>query len=160
MTIKAVSVLRPDPTVPASASVTGTITFTQESDDGPTKIKIILGGLAPGRHGFHIHEFGDNTVGCTSAGAHFNPFNKRHGAPNDVERHVGDLGNVEVPTNGTVDTEITDTHVKLTGPYSVIGRTIVVHSGVDDLGKGGTDLSLTTGDAGPRIACGVIGITK
>ncbi|RGB31745.1 superoxide dismutase [Rhizophagus diaphanus] len=154
MTIKAVAVFTPDN---PSIKVGGTITFIQESENGPTEIDIKIEGLAPGEHGFHVHEFGDNTNGCTSAGPHFNPFGKNHGAPKDDDRHVGDLGNVTAGPDGKVATKITDDQIKLSGPNSVIGRTIVIHADVDDLGKGGHELSLKTGNAGDRLACGVIG---
>ncbi|KAK2160390.1 hypothetical protein LSH36_134g02011 [Paralvinella palmiformis] len=117
-------------------------------------------GLEPGKHGFHVHEFGDNTNGCTSAGGHFNPYGKEHGAPDDENRHAGDLGNVIAGDDGKAVINITDSLVKLTGPNSVIGRTLVVHVGVDDLGRGGDEESKKTGNAGGRHACGVIGITK
>jgi len=123
-------------------------------------IKGEISGLAPGDHGFHVHEFGDNTNGCTSAGPHFNPFGKTHGAPTDEERHVGDLGNVTAGADGVAAVNITDKLLNLAGLNSIIGRTMVVHEGVDDLGRGGVELSKTTGNAGGRLACGVIGITK
>ena len=69
----------------------------------------------------YISEFGDNTNGCTSAGPHFNPNNKKHGGPQDENRHVGDLGNVIADKDGIVKTTITDGHIKLTGPNSIIG---------------------------------------
>ncbi|KAJ3317801.1 Superoxide dismutase [Cu-Zn], partial [Gonapodya sp. JEL0774] len=147
--LQAVCVLRGDSTV------TGTVTIEQEGS-GPSTISFDLKGLTPGAHGFHVHEFGDNTNGCTSAGGHYNPHGKTHGAPEDVNRHVGDLGNVVAGADGTVKASITDSHVSLHGAHSVIGRTIVVHAGVDDLGKGGHQDSLTTGNAGGRSACGVI----
>lgn len=117
-------------------------------------------GLGKGQHGFHVHEFGDNTNGCISAGAHFNPLNHEHGAPSDSNRHVGDLGNVVAGDNGVAKINISDKLISLEGEYSIIGRTVVVHADPDDLGKGGHELSKTTGNAGARLACGVIGITK
>jgi len=140
--------------------VKGVIHFTQEKVDGPVTLKGEITGLAPGEHGFHVHEFGDNTNGCTSAGAHFNPFSKTHGAPTDEERHVGDLGNLTAGADGKAQVNITDKLITLMGPNSIIGRTMVVHEGVDDLGRGGHEFSKTTGNAGGRLACGVIGITK
>ncbi|CAG8437978.1 16809_t:CDS:2 [Acaulospora morrowiae] len=104
-----------------------------------------------------ISEFGDTTNGCTSAGGHFNPFNKQHGAPNDENRHVGDLGNVIASAGGVVKTHIIDKKITLSGPNSVVGRSVIVHADIDDLGKGGHEFSLTTGNAGARLACGIIG---
>ena len=91
-----------------------------------------------------------------SAGPHYNPFGKNHGAPEDEERHVGDLGNIEAGADGVSEGTIVDRLIKLSGEYSVIGRSVMVHADVDDLGKGGHELSLTTGNAGARIACGEI----
>lgn len=151
--VKAVAVLRGD------ASVSGTVTFEQESESSPTTISYnITGNDASAKRGMHVHQFGDNTNGCTSAGPHFNPFSKTHGAPTDSERHVGDLGNFQTDGQGNAEGTITDEQVKLIGPESVLGRTVVVHAGTDDLGKGGHELSKTTGNAGARPACGVIGI--
>lgn len=139
--------------------VTGVINFTQEGPGAPVKLSGKITGLAEGQHGFHVHEFGDNSNGCVSAGPHFNPSGKTHGAPQDEERHAGDLGNVTA-TAETCDVNITDCKITLTGPESIIGRTMVIHADVDDLGKGGHELSKTTGNAGARLACGVIGIAK
>jgi Cu-Zn family superoxide dismutase len=83
---------------------------------------------------------------------------KTHGAPTDAERMVGDLGNIEADEAGVCNVEISDTLVKLLGPHSVIGRSLVICAGADDTGRGGQDNSLTTGNAGPRIAYGVIGL--
>lgn len=154
MVLVAVCVLRGD------GQTAGVIRFSQEKADGPVVVKGEITGLKPGKHGFHVHEFGDNTNGCTSAGAHFNPFGKTHGAPEDAERHVGDLGNVEAEESGVAKIDITDKLLNLTGPNSIIGRTVVVHELVDDLGRGGHEFSKTTGNAGGRLACGVIGICK
>lgn len=90
------------------------------------KIHAEFEGLKPGKHGFHVHEFGDQTDGCTSAGAHFNPLEKNHGAPDAAERHVGDLGNVEADASGKAILDITDKMISLTGEHSVIGRCMVV----------------------------------
>ncbi|CAG8730808.1 1160_t:CDS:2 [Dentiscutata erythropus] len=149
---KAIAVLRPDK---PDGSVNGTIVFTQEGDK--VTVDIDIKGLPDGEHGFHIHEFGDNTNGCTSAGPHYNPFNKTHGSKDDEIRHVGDLGNVKA-VNCAVKEQITDCKITLEGEHTIVGRTVVVHEGKDDLGKGGHELSLTTGNAGGRLACGVIGI--
>lgn len=83
---------------------------------------------------------------------------KKHGAPEDEERHVGDLGNIEAGSDGVARISITDKVIALSGDFNVLGRAVVVHSGEDDLGKGGQSDSLTTGHAGSRVACGVIGV--
>lgn len=116
-------------------------------------------GLTPGPHGFHLHEFGDTTNGCISTGAHFNPNNMTHGAPEDEIRHAGDLGNIVANADGVAEATIVDNQIPLTGPNAVIGRAFVVHELEDDLGKGGHELSLSTGNAGGRLACGVVGLT-
>lgn len=72
---------------------------------------------------------------------------------------VGDLGNIEADETGKAVVNITDQVAKLTGPQSVIGRSIVLHALQDDEGRGGYEQSLTTGNTGPRIGAGVIGIS-
>ncbi|KAK4286407.1 hypothetical protein QN277_002967 [Acacia crassicarpa] len=149
---KAVAVLK------GSSAVEGVVTLTQE-DDGPTTVNVRVTGLTPGPHGFHLHEYGDTTNGCISTGAHFNPNNMTHGAPKDEVRHAGDLGNIVANANGIAEATITDNQIPLSGPNSVVGRAFVVHELEDDLGKGGHELSLSTGNAGGRLACGVVGMT-
>lgn len=152
--VKAVAVLRGDSTVK------GTVSFEQSSASEPTTITYhIEGNDANALRGFHIHQFGDNTNGCTSAGPHFNPFGNTHGAPEDEVRHVGDLGNVQTDASGVASGSKTDKLVTLFGENSILGRTVVVHGGQDDLGKGGHEDSLKTGNAGGRPACGVIGFS-
>ncbi|TVU06214.1 hypothetical protein EJB05_49415, partial [Eragrostis curvula] len=126
---------------------------------GPTTVNVCVTGLAPGLHGFHLHEFGDTTNGCISTGPHFNPNNMTHGAPEDEVRHAGDLGNIVANAEGVAEATIVDKQIPLSGPNSVVGRAFVVHELEDDLGKGGHELSLSTGNAGGRLACGVVGLT-
>jgi len=136
-----------------SDSVKGRIVLMQEAN-GPTLLRGQIVGLSPGKHGLHIHEFGDLSNGCESAGGHYNPDDVDHG---DLEQgHVGDLGNITADDTGFADFLITATRVDLTGDRSVVGRSIVVHSQADDLGQGGDSESLKTGNAGERLACGVI----
>jgi len=140
-------------------TVSGVVNFTQEGT-GVVTIEGELKGLKQGLHGFHVHEFGDNTNGCVSAGGHFNPHGKQHGGPQDENRHAGDLGNVTADEHGVAKFTLHDKLISLHGATSVIGRTMVIHADTDDLGKGGHEDSLTTGHAGARLACGVIGLAK
>lgn len=106
-------------------------------------------------HGFHIHEYGDcSAVDGTSAGGHFNPHDAQHGGPTDNERHVGDLGNIEVDQNGFAQYDRIDTVISFEGQNNIIGRGIIIHAGEDDFE------SQPTGAAGSRLACGVIGIAN
>mmetsp|Transcript_5519 Transcript_5519/g.5477 ORF Transcript_5519/g.5477 Transcript_5519/m.5477 type:complete len:155 (+) Transcript_5519:529-993(+) len=153
--VKAVAVLRGD------SKVNGVVNFEQASESDPTTITWeIKGNDANASRGFHVHTFGDNTNGCTSAGPHFNPFSKEHGAPEDDNRHVGDLGNVTTDASGIAKGSKQDLLVKLIGQNSILGRTVVIHAGTDDLGNGGNAESKKTGNAGARPACGVIGISE
>lgn len=137
--------------------VTGTIDFKQMKD-GETSVTGTVKGLAEGEHGFHVHKFGNILKGdCTSAGGHYNPYGLTHGAPTDKVRHAGDLGNILAVADQDTDVNIKDAQIPLTGENSIIGRAIVVHYTADDLGKGGNTGSLAHGNAGPRMACGVIG---
>lgn len=104
-------------------------------------------------HGFHVHEFGDlqNLQNGSSAGGHFAPFGHAHGAAADSDRHVGDLGNIEADASGTATIDKRDTHLSFLGTSSILGRSVVVHAGEDTFGQ-------PSGDAGDRVAIGVIGI--
>ncbi|THH23169.1 hypothetical protein EUX98_g8008 [Antrodiella citrinella] len=149
---KAVAVLK------GASNATGTVTFTQANLGDPVSISLDLKGLDPSaKRGFHVHVSGDLSGGCVSAGSHFNPFAKNHGAPGDVERHVGDLGNILSDENGNVKLTFEDRLISLNGLLSIVGRSVVLHAGADDLGQGGNEESLKTGNAGGRAACGVIG---
>lgn len=154
--INAICVLNPD----GDSKAKGIVHFNQSSFDSPTKITGKFSNLKKNaKHGFHVHEFGDLTKGCTTAGAHYNPTWKSHGGPDSEERHYGDLGNIESDDNGEAKYEREDKYISLMGRYSVVGRALVVHENEDDFGLGGFEDSKTTGHAGPRIACGVIGLT-
>lgn len=141
-------------------NINGTIIFKENFKNRNVDITINLSGLAPGLHGFHIHEYGDLREGCDSLCGHYNPTNKKHGGPNDKERHVGDLGNIKANSNGICKMKFSDKIIKLRGKYSIIGRSIVIHEDEDDLGKGGHSDSLKTGHAGKRIACSIIGYSR
>ncbi|KAG7357842.1 superoxide dismutase [Nitzschia inconspicua] len=146
-----------------NSGVSGSLLLQQTSEDFATTIEGQLRGLTPGqKHGLSITTYGDVRDGANSCGTIFNPFGKTHGAPTDdpTLRMVGDLGNVEADDAGVATVKIEDKMVKIFGPHSVIGRSMIVCAGQDDQGRGGQETSLTTGNAGPRIACGVIGIAN
>lgn len=135
------------------STVHGVVTFKKEGRG--VRIIANIVGLSPGPHGFHIHEFGDCTApDASSAGGHFNPTNMPHGGPKAAKRHVGDLGNIVADKNGVARLEMTDHLIRLDGPNSIIGRSVVVHAHADDL------KTQPTGNSGARVACGVIGIAK
>lgn len=136
--------------------IKGYVLFKEDLNKKETIIKVELENVPKGKHGIHIHETGDLRMGCTSLCEHYNPYNKVHGGPNDKIRHVGDLGNLE-SKRGKVNKVFRDKLIKLRGKYSIIGRSVVIHADEDDLGKGGDEESLITGNSGARIACGVIG---
>uniref|UniRef100_A0A4W4FW07 Superoxide dismutase copper chaperone n=1 Tax=Electrophorus electricus TaxID=8005 RepID=A0A4W4FW07_ELEEL len=159
--------------------VQGVVRFLQLSQDC-CLIDGAIDGLDPGLHGLHVHEYGDLTQDCTRAlrsltegihvsllyllkdtenvplqccGEHYNPFGKQHGGPEDKERHVGDLGNIVAAADGRATFRLEDSQLKV---WDVIGRSLVVDSGEDDLGKGDHPLSSKTGNSGERLACGII----
>lgn len=142
-------------------TATGTITLTQTKDG--LLVEAEVSGLTPNAmHGFHVHEFGDITkADGTAAGDHYNPEKVDHGLPTHKEGethtatggHAGDFGNLEADANGVAKYSKTFTNISLTGKNAVIGRGIIVHAKPDDGGQ-------PTGNAGPRIAQGVIGIAK
>jgi Cu-Zn family superoxide dismutase len=133
--------------------VKGVVHFT--AMDGGVQISGQITGLTPGKHGFHIHEFGD----CSSAdpkchGGHFNPEKKKHGGPTSENRHVGDLGNITADASGKAVIDMKDKLIALSGSHSIIGRAVIIHGGQDD------EKTDPAGNAGPRIAGGVVGIAS
>lgn len=147
--IRAAAYLQPR----SGSKVHGVIHFVQRGDT--VTITGEVTGLTPGEHGFHIHEYGDcSDDKALNAGAHYNPASKKHGGPHDEERHAGDLGNITADAQGVARIQLTDKVIRLSGPHSIVGRSVVVHEKRDDL------KSQPAGDAGARVACGIIGLVK
>lgn len=137
--------------------VVGTVVINQASCTSPVEVEVNIKGLTPGLHGFHVHETGDLTNGCASLKGHFNPDKHLHGAPEDEDRHAGDWGNIEANVEGEVAKKFNDRVATLYGKNTILGRGIVVHERNDDLGRTNHSDSKTTGNAGGRVACCVIG---
>ncbi|XP_037560209.1 superoxide dismutase [Cu-Zn]-like [Dermacentor silvarum] len=141
-------------------NASGYVSFHQDLDGKNVTVHGNITNLPQGKHGFHVHEYGDLSKGCSSTGSHYNPNKRNHGAPDVEDRHVGDLGNIEADECGVAVFNLTDHLLTLNGEHSIIGRAVVVHAGEDDLGRGGHNDSLTTGHAGGRLTCCVIGIRQ
>lgn len=123
----------------------------EETADG-VKVTLSVSGISPGLHGAHVHEKGDcSSADGKSAGDHFNPGGHKHGMPHGSERHLGDLGNIEIAANGEGKLEITvaGANLKPGDASSFLDRAIIVHEKKDDGGQ-------PVGNAGGRIGCGVI----
>jgi len=139
----------------ASASqVKGTARFTQTA--GGVAVVVDIEGLTPNQqHAIHVHEFGDCTAAdALSAGTHYNPEGHPHALPAADHRHAGDLGNLQADAAGKAHYEITVTNCSIAGAKNpILGRAVIVHAKPDDGGQ-------PVGNAGGRIACGVIGIAK
>jgi Cu-Zn family superoxide dismutase len=132
------------------SKVKGKVTFTKQADG--VLVAAEISGLTPGDHGFHVHQWGDiSSADGMSTGGHFNPGNHQHGRPEATERHAGDFGNITADAQGNAKYNKVDKVMKLEGPESVIGRAIIIHANPDDF-------SQPVGNAGGRIATGVIGI--
>jgi Cu-Zn family superoxide dismutase len=108
-------------------------------------------------NGFHIHKSGDLRRGCDSCCSHYNPKNKTHGGLHDKKSHAGDLGNIVFDKEGNCNMILQTDKFMV---KEIIGRSIVIHEQEDDLGKGGNEDSLKTGNAGKRICCSVIGLSE
>jgi Cu-Zn family superoxide dismutase len=146
---RAVAVLRPAKGYTAH----GAVTFDREGL--VVTVTAEVHGLTPGLHGFHVHTYGNCTdPDLSSAGGHFDPYDEPHGGPGNVNRHVGDLGNIIADQSGHAFAVITDSLLAFHGPRSIIGRAVIVHRGRDDM------ISQPSGDAGARVAGGVIGIAE
>jgi Cu-Zn family superoxide dismutase len=134
----------------SGSTAAGTVQLTQLSD-GSVRVTVDLTGVPPGVHGFHIHDKGDCGDNGNAAGGHFNPAATAHGAPSADLHHAGDFGNVTADPDGRVHLEFTTRSVTVdAGPNSAVGHAVILHANPDDL------VTQPTGNAGPRIACGIV----
>jgi superoxide dismutase, Cu-Zn family len=137
------------------SSVTGMALF-QDSREG-LKIDVQISGVTPGPHGIHIHENGSCEDGGNAAGSHYNPENTPHGfLPNDglENAHAGDFGNIEIDDNGHGEISVTLPGLTVNGgAHPIADRAIILHEKPDDFGQ-------PTGNAGGRIACGIIKVSE
>ena len=130
----------------------GQVTATE--DAGGAVLEVFATGLAPGRHGMHLHAIpACEPPGFQSAGGHFNPDRRQHGANNPQGAHIGDLPNLVVNVQGEGRAQVTVLGYTLSpGPHSIgaPGTALVIHAGEDD------QLTDPTGNSGARVACAVI----
>ena len=138
----------------------GIVTFT--ATDGGVKVIAEVTGLPPGKHGFHIHEFGDisDSAKAIGTGGHYDPAGAQHHAlvdanrPDAMPHHAGDMGNLMADSAGKAHLEIMLQGVSLMGPINpLVGRAVIIHANADDGGQ-------PVGNAGGRVGQGVIGIAK
>jgi len=131
------------------SGVSGEVTIGEEN--GSLHVTASVAGVAPGEHGFHVHENGVCEGDYTSAGGHFNPAGVDHACPPTTPRHAGDLGNISVGADGTGVLDLTIDNATLgAGADSIAGKAVILHAHTDDC------KTQPTGDAGGRLACGVI----
>lgn len=134
----------------SGSKASGTVTFTKEREG--IRVNAKVSGLAAGTHGFHIHEKGDcSAPDASSAGGHFNPGGSEHGDPKMKNRHAGDMGNIEIKKDGTGSLMLKVSDPKNFSAWAEIGgKAVILHEKADDL------KTQPTGNAGARIACGLI----
>lgn len=137
----------------SDSNVSGEVIFNEEN--GIVNMIATLTGLEPGVHAIHIHESSDcSSADGSSAGGHWNPTNQPHGKWGDeAGYHKGDIGNMTADENGNASISIsTDEWCIGCGDENkdIIGKSIIVHAGVDDF------KTQPTGDAGGRVSCGGI----
>jgi Cu-Zn family superoxide dismutase len=134
----------------AGNAAAGTVTFMQHGDKVMVSAKV--SGLAPGGHGFHIHEKGDcSAPDGMSAGGHFNPTGKPHGAPDAADHHAGDMPMLQADASGNATLTIELAGLSIGGGAAdIVGKAVIVHKDADDY------KTQPTGNSGARLACGVI----
>jgi len=130
-------------------TTTGTAIFVQKGAD--VEVTAHVAGLTPGAHGFHIHEKGDcSAPDGTSAGGHFNPGGQPHGHPQQGPHHAGDMPMLETDAYGNAKLVTVLQGLTLEGASGILGKGVIVHAAPDDF------RTQPTGNAGARMACGVI----
>jgi len=144
-TKSAVATLSPS----ATSGVTGIVQFSGGSHS--VDVHVTATGLKPGSiHGFHVHETGNcASADFASAGGHFNPTNKPHGAQ-DHPHHAGDMPSLLVDPTGKIDVRFTLEGVTLGGADGFVGHSVILHATADDFE------TQPSGNSGARVACGVI----
>lgn len=134
---------------------------------GKVEVEAEVWGITPGFHGFHVHTVGECVPPFTSAGGHFNPTGASHGD------HAGDMPSLLVNADGTAELAFETDRFSLRDLFDADGSAVMVHSGRDNFanipsryrsdvtGAPGPDAeTLATGDAGSRVACGVVGRSR
>ena len=137
-----------------NSTIYGNVTFYQNNPNSNLSVNFGIQNIQ-GIHGFHIHQFGNISENCLSAGGHYNPTHTTHGNLHNHIRHLGDFGNLIAKENQILDTLKLD-NISLFGKFSIINKTCVIHSKEDDLGKGKNGESLLNGNSGKRIGCGIL----
>ena len=137
----------------ADGKEAGSVTLTQTPSG--VLLSLAVKGLPAGEHAFHVHAVGKCEAPFTSAGGHFNPGNKKHGMMAMDGAHAGDMPNLHIPASGELTVEVLNAAVTLekdkpNSLFDADGSAVIIHAGKDDYK---TD---PTGDAGGRIACGVV----
>ena len=145
--LRATGVAQPNPAQP----VAGKLSFAQTTEG--VRVKGRVTGLKPNSpHAFHVHEKGDcSAPDAASAGGHFNPTGQPHGAFNAPQHHMGDMPSLNADASGTAQIDFVSREFVLEGPNTIVGKAVIVHRDPDDVN------SQPAGNAGPRLACGVIG---
>ena len=135
----------------SGSTAQGTVHFEETAAD-TVEVTADITGLAPNSvHGFHLHDKGDCGDNGNAAGGHFNPTAMPHGAPDAASHHAGDFGNVTADDKGEVHIHLSSHMITVSaGPSSVVGHAVILHGNPDDL------TTQPSGNAGPRIACGVV----
>lgn len=137
-------------TAKSGSKASGNVSFKRTKDG--VEVTAQVAGVKPGPHGFHVHAVGDcSSDDAKSAGDHYNPSNQPHAAPTAAARHIGDLGNITINKKGEGKLNLKVKDAKDFPNWAeIVGKAVILHEGKDDL------KSQPSGNAGARIACGVI----